>query len=464
MSLRLLHYSDLETALDDPERCARLAGTLAARRDGDTVVIGTGDNTAPGALSLATEGRAALEFFRTVSPDVDTFGNHDFDHGVDALRDVVADSPQTWVCANAHRDGARFAGATPWTVVETATRRLGVVGVAHPETAELNPNAAPVRFSEPGPAVEAAVDALRERGVDRVAVLSHLGDDADLARGLDADVILGAHDHEPRLERVDGTLVCRPGGTARHLLEVSFDGEAATATHHDVADAPLDEATADALRERTASAGLAETVGTTDDPIVCDLQACKRGESRLGNLLVDAYRWKAGADVALNSGGGFRRRDPLAGDVTAFDLVSVTPYDSDLVVVRVDGEALTATLRDLALADAPDDLPEWHFGHVSGAAVVWDDEAGELRSARVGGDPVDVDASYDLATTEFFVANDELFPAFGPAAVVEHCGPQYEAVVEYVRETGLDPELEGRVRRPTLPEDAVPDRNWPHSP
>jgi 2',3'-cyclic-nucleotide 2'-phosphodiesterase (5'-nucleotidase family) len=40
-------------------------------------VVGTGDNTAPGVLSLATEGRAALPFFEAVEPDADTFGNHD---------------------------------------------------------------------------------------------------------------------------------------------------------------------------------------------------------------------------------------------------------------------------------------------------------------------------------------------------------------------------------------------------
>jgi 2',3'-cyclic-nucleotide 2'-phosphodiesterase (5'-nucleotidase family) len=467
MGLRVLHYADVEVAYDDPERIGRLAGLVGELRDEDTVVSGAGDNVGPGVLSLVTRGRQALDYFRAVDADVDTFGNHDFDHGVDALLDVVDDSPQTWVCANAFRDGERFAaaeGSTPWTVVETETYRVGVVGVAHPETADINPNAADVRFAEPTQATRAGVEALRERDVDRIVVLSHLGDDTELARNVDVDVILGAHDHETLVERVDGTLVCRPGGTGRYLLDVSFDGEQATATHHDVADAPLDATAADALRERLDATGLAETVATPEEPIVCDMLACKRGESRLGNLITDAYRWKTGADVGLNSGGGFRRREPLAGDVTAFDLVSVTPYDSDLLVVRVDGETLMATLRQLALVEAPDDVPRWHFGHVSGAEVVWDDATEELRGVRVDGDPVDSASTYDVVTSEFFVANDELFPSFGPNDVVERCGLQYEAVVEYVRETGLDPELEGRISRPTLPADAIPERDWPNSP
>lgn len=467
MGLRVLHYADVEVAHDDPERIGRLAGLVDRLRDEETVVCGGGDDTGPGVLSLVTEGRQALGFFRGVDADVETFGNHDFDHGVDSLLAVVDDSPQTWVCANAYRDGERFGtaeGVVPWTVVETATRRVGVVGVAHPETAEINPNAAGVEFTDPIPAAREGLAAVREEGVDRAVVVSHLGDDADLARAVDADVVLGGHDHDPLVDRVDGTLVCRPGGDGRALLEVTFDGGDPAATRHAVPEGPIDEGVADAVRDRMDAAGLADAVGTADEPIPCDVMACKRGESAIGNLITDAYRWRTGADVALNSGGGFRRRQPLSGEVTAFDLVSVTPYDSDLLVARVDGEALRSTLRHLALADAPDDLPTWHFGHVSGAEVVWDDAAGRLRSARVDGDPVDPDGTYDLATSEFFVANDGLFPAFGPGDVVDRAGPQYEAVVDYAREEGFDHHLDGRIRRPTLDPDDVPDRDWPNSP
>ena len=59
MSPRLLQYSDLEGVYDDPDRLARLVGLLAARRDDRTLVVGTGDNTGPGVLSLVERGRQA---------------------------------------------------------------------------------------------------------------------------------------------------------------------------------------------------------------------------------------------------------------------------------------------------------------------------------------------------------------------------------------------------------------------
>lgn len=68
MSLRVVHYSGVENAYDEPERVGRLAGTIDALRDDRSVVVGTGDNTAPGVLALRTDGRQALDFFRDVDP------------------------------------------------------------------------------------------------------------------------------------------------------------------------------------------------------------------------------------------------------------------------------------------------------------------------------------------------------------------------------------------------------------
>ncbi|MFT4885767.1 MAG: hypothetical protein ACI8U4_003295, partial [Natronomonas sp.] len=50
--VRLLHYSDIENAHDDPERVGRIAGLIDERRGADALVCGTGDNMAPGVLPL----------------------------------------------------------------------------------------------------------------------------------------------------------------------------------------------------------------------------------------------------------------------------------------------------------------------------------------------------------------------------------------------------------------------------
>ena len=114
--MRLLHYSDIENAHDDPATIAGLAGTIESLRDDRTLVCGTGDNVAPGVLPLVSEGEIALDFFEAVSPTVETFGNHDFDFGPDRTAEIVRRSPQRWLSANVRLNGSPFAGVDPISV------------------------------------------------------------------------------------------------------------------------------------------------------------------------------------------------------------------------------------------------------------------------------------------------------------------------------------------------------------
>ncbi|MFC4407524.1 bifunctional metallophosphatase/5'-nucleotidase [Haloarchaeobius iranensis] len=455
MPLRILHYADVERAPDDPELLARLVGLVRERRDEETLVFGAGDNLGPGVLSLVTDCRHALDFFEAVRPDGDTFGNHDFDHGPEATRAVVADSPMPWLCANVFDAGEPFAadeGAVPWAVLEAGEHRVGVTGVASPETPDINPSAEGLSFGDPVAAADDAVAALRERDVDHVVVLSHCGDDTALAEQLDVDVVLGGHAHEEFIDRVAGTLLVRAGSNASGLSEVVFN-DRPTAYRLPTGDAPVAEDLLEALEARRREAGLTDTIATLDEPVTVTRADTKQGESRVGNLVTDAYRWVSSADIAVHSSGGLRTTEPLVGDVTAADIIGLCPFENELVSVRITGEQVRRTVHDAALAQYGDEVPTHWFGHLSGLSVVWDDEFDEAREVRVRGEPLEHDATYTLATSGYYVESSHLFDAFGPTDVVATHGQQYEAIVEYAREHGVDPSIEGRIERPTL--DAV---------
>ncbi|WP_257297620.1 bifunctional UDP-sugar hydrolase/5'-nucleotidase [Haloarchaeobius sp. FL176] len=461
MSLRILHYADVERAPDDPELLARLVGLVRERRDEETLVFGAGDNLGPGVLSLVTDSRHALDFFDAVEPDGDTFGNHDFDRGPEVTRDVVADSPMPWICANVHADGELFAadeGVVPWTVLETDEHRVGVTGVANPDTPDMNPDARGLTFADPVSTAGEAVTELRQRQVDHVVVLSHCGDDTALAEQLDVDVVLGGHAHEEYIDTVAGTLLVRAGSNASGLSEVVFE-DRPRGYRLPTRDAPVAADLLDALDTRRLEAGLTDEVASLDEPVSVDRADTKQGESRVGNLVTDAYRWAANADIAVHSSGGLRPTDPLAGDVTAADVIGLCPFENELVSVRITGEQVRRTVHDAALAQYGDEVPAHWFGHLSGLSVVWDDVADEAREIHVGGEPLDHDATYTLATSGYYVESSHLFDGFGPEDIVDRHGQQYDAVVEYARQNDVSPRIEGRVRRPTLDDvrDGTPD-------
>ncbi|WP_254545051.1 bifunctional metallophosphatase/5'-nucleotidase [Halomarina pelagica] len=444
MSPRLLHYSDIEGVYDVPERLARLAGAVRERRGDDSLVVGTGDDTAPGVLPLVRKGRQAVEFFEAVRPDAETFGNHDFDYGLDAIRGIVRDTPQTWVSANVRDDGTVFgeaAGVVPSATFAVDGATVGVVGVTDPTTKEMSPRANGLDFADPTAAVGRELDSLRDDGADYLVVLSHLGGaDDDLARRFDVDAILGGHVHVPRVERVAGTLCTRPGPNGERLVEVDLD--AGTATSH-----PVDDATPDAdLRERferhRAETGLSEVVARVDEPIRRTRDLRRGGECRIGNFVADAYRWATDADCALHNSGGIRDGPSLDGAVTVADLVSVVPFDEPVATAAVTGEDLRALFGEAYRAPHGD--PNWN-AHVSGAEVVYDTDACEVVELTVGGLPVDDGATYRLATNAYLLQAGHEFPTLRPAHRVETHGVQYEVLADYARAVGVAPECEGRV-------------------
>jgi 2',3'-cyclic-nucleotide 2'-phosphodiesterase (5'-nucleotidase family) len=446
MPPRLLHYSDVENAYDTPERIGKLAGTIEALRDADTIVAGSGDNTAPGVLSLVEEGRQALELFEAVGSDVETFGNHDFDHGLDATRGIVRDSPQSWVASNVFVDGERFgadAGVRRTATVERAGSTVGFLGVLDPTTPSINPAAEPLTVTDPIPAAQEAAADLRTNGAEYVVALSHLGrGDDELAREVAVDAVLGGHVHSPRVETVAGTPVVRPGANGRAVCVVDLgDGSAA---RHETSDGAVDERVAAALRERNAAADLGEVVASVDDPIERTENATFGGECRVGNLVADAYRWATGADVALQNSGGVRDGPPLAGEVTVADLVSLVPFEEPIVVAEVSGATLRDALAQGAGAAVGFGEDDWWHAHVSGAQLAWRD--GDVREVAVGGSPLDPDRTYTLATSDYLLYSDDEFPALDDHHRAATYDTQWRVVVEYARETGVDPVVDGRVR------------------
>jgi 2',3'-cyclic-nucleotide 2'-phosphodiesterase (5'-nucleotidase family) len=459
VSPRLLHYSDVENAYDDPERVGRLAGTLLARDGPDALTCGTGDDTAPGVLALRTEGEQSLDLFEAIDPDAETFGNHDFDFGTDRTLELVERSPQPWLTANVHPEAAppgadpfgAGVGVRPWTVLEADGARVGLFGLTDPHTPDINPAADGLAFRDPVAAAEEAVAELRGRDVDYVVVLSHLGrGDEALAAAVDVDVVLGGHVHSERIERIDGTVLTRPGVNGEVVMEVSLpDGEV---TRHAVADGPLHEPVAASLRERMAAEGLTEVVARAPEPVERTERTCFRGESRIGNFVADAYHWAAlevGFEepvVGLQNSGGIREGPPLSGEVTLGDLMSVIPFPERVAVLDVPGRTLRSAFAEAA-RNVGFGESEWWHAHVSNARLEYDHGSSELLGASVGGRPVEAGRRYRVATSEYLLHTEGEFPSLTPEYRVGTLDVQYEVLAAYARAEGISPRVEGRVVR-----------------
>ena len=454
---RLLHYSDIENVFDVPERAARLAGRIRELDGPDAAVVATGDTTAPGVLSLVAKGRQTIDFYTATDTLFDTFGNHEFDYGPDALRGLVDDAPVEFVSANVRdEEGEPFGrreGVVPWTTRAVDGATVGFVGVTDPATDSLNPMAAPLTFDDPVAAVREALDDLASEGpaVDHRVVLSHLGGgDDDVAREFDVDAVLGGHVHSRRNERVDGTLVVRPGVNGEAVAEVTLgdpddaNGYPTATLHEPDGVAPHGELER-SLARRMAAADLDEVVDRVTEPIGRTGEVVHGGECRVGNFVADAFRWAHDADVGLSNAGGLRQGDPWHGDVTKADLISLIPFEEPVVLTSVTGAELRGVLREMAAPDVDFGEDDWWHGHVSNARVVWDADAEELLEATVAGAPIDPDARYTVATSEYLLHSDHEYPTLSERHRIGEADIQYEVLADFARERGIDPEIEGRI-------------------
>lgn len=155
-------------------------------------------------------------------------------------------------------------------------------------------------------------------------------------------------------------------------------------------------------------------------------------ESALSNWFIDLLMAKteklAGkkVDVGIGNFGGIRIDMPK-GDIILDDMLSMFPFKNQLVYVEHTGKQLRTILEEMA-AD--------RFQVLGGVRVVAD--GGKLVSAEIGGEPLDDEKIYGLATITFLLeGGDGLALAENAVSVTSFDNVDIiDAVLEYVyRET-----------------------------
>lgn len=233
-TLLILHTNDLHDHLrpgyDGTGGFAHLSGYAAAqRRDRtDLLLLDGGDVTEKGDLAaFKTQGTLSYEAMARIGYQAVVPGNHDFSHGLEALRGHAALLGGTaMLCANLRdREGGEVFPASK--IFEVNGLRAGVIGVT------TDTNDAPVfAFAKTVEAVRA--EAARLRGeCDVLIVLAHLGsrECQTLAEAApEVDLFVGGHTHELLREPIrtpGGAVIVQAGQYAEHAgrVELTADTE-----------------------------------------------------------------------------------------------------------------------------------------------------------------------------------------------------------------------------------------------
>lgn len=170
------------------------------------------------------EGKLELELMSKLGYDAGTFGNHEFDNGIDGLVKHLDKANFPFLTANYDFSGTLLEGRTrKYLVIKKDGIRIGLTGVGIDVTGLVDPNNHKgMTYLDPIPVVNRVARMLKEeQQCDLVICLSHLGykyenspvDDLKLAAGTrNVDIIIGGHTHtflnEPtRVHDLDGNEV-----------------------------------------------------------------------------------------------------------------------------------------------------------------------------------------------------------------------------------------------------------------
>lgn len=448
VTLTVLHTNDMHGQVLEPARgrggLVALGRAIRQERDrarerGDAVLLlDAGDlfkGTPEGDL---TDGEVMVAWMNHLGYDAAVVGNHEFDHGVAVTERLVRGASFPFLGGNVRLPGgappewlglagSRAADAVPEAlrgavVLRTLTSRSGrarvaVVGLTTSAMKQvtLKGVTGDLEFSEEAATLERVLAALPP--VDLVLLVTHcgLGVDRALAGRFQGkiDVIVGGHSHSrlPEGERQERVLVCQTGSRTEALGRVRITVTPPRAGEGRRVEARADLVAAGDDIEAVLTPFVEQVKERVDLPVGTLVRDLVRvggfGSSSLGNLHVDVMREATGADVALHNKTGIRADIP-AGEVKVRHLYQVAPFGNTVVTMRLRG----SDLRDLfaGMLRSTSRLLE-----VSGAVVICDPTAPEterLLEVTVGGEPLDPERVYVVATNNFLAGGGDGHDAF----------------------------------------------------
>ncbi len=212
--LTILHTNDTHSQVEpkDNGQCgyARRMGLIAEERKADKnlLLVDAGDFSQGTPYFNFYRGRVEIEAMNRMRYDAVTFGNHEFDNGLDTLAMVVRHAKFPFVCANYDFTGTPLDGLVqPFAIVHKGGLKIGIFGLGcDPKGIIADKNFEPAVYLDPYPVAQRMADTLRAQKCDIVVCLSHMGtygkaeeDVCDVAmvkqtRGI--DVVIGGHTHK----------------------------------------------------------------------------------------------------------------------------------------------------------------------------------------------------------------------------------------------------------------------------
>lgn len=346
-------------------------------------LIDCGDAVQGSAYTQVSEGEAIVECMNAVGYDYLTFGNHEFDFGIEALGNIVAKQNGKYLNANIVYTGESGKGSflnelAKYDIVKYGDISVGYIGIDTPSTIK---DSTPSKLKENDEFVinflfndeadnfynniQNILDEMKSKGADVIVCLSHLGygdeftpySSKDLANNTTGiDVIVDGHAHvnmpsafEKNKDGEQVIITCSGTGIENiGYLTISSNGTVTASNTNNYAF--VSDENKEIINEIVDSYAteLKKELFTSNCALpikdVSGIRMVRSREVGIGDLFADALRYYGEADIGIMNGGGIRTGINL-GTVSYSDLIEIAPFENVLTVIEISGQELVDYLE-----------------------------------------------------------------------------------------------------------------------
>ncbi len=390
--------------------------------------------------------------------DAAAIGNHEFDKPL-----IVLDKQRQWskfplLSANVYNRTTGQRMFEPYRIFERGGYRIAVLGLTTDDTHKMvmASNIVNVEFRKPAEEAAKLVPELRAKA-DFVIAATHMGHYTDGKSGVNApgdvemaravkgiDLIVGGHSQNPVCmsaenkrndaykpgepcapDRQNGAWIVQAHEWGKYVGRADFviDGGKVELVKYQLLPVNLkqrvsgqppklygeaiaeDAGVRDFLKpfQDNGQARLTVPVGETVGVFDGERARVRAQPTNLGYLIARAMQDRTGADLAIMNAGGVRDSLP-AGKVSYRDVLKVQPFANQISLVRLSGAELSKYLEAIAK------MTPGSGGFPQTAGVQMVIEAGVLKEAKVGGQPIDARREYRLALPNFSAGGGDGYP------------------------------------------------------
>lgn len=337
----IISTSDIHAKIDRLPQFAAFVDEVRQGQDTARVfLVDAGDRwTGNAYVDMATHvGRPIIEQMNRLGYDVATYGNHEFDFGLDTLQRRVEDAEFPIVLANVDTGDTPWEQPEPYVIRRVGGAKVGFLGLVtnyasgHPDGDDAIFEG--TTFFSAAEAAERYGRKLRER-VDVMVVISHLGldrDTTDLVAAMPyADLVVSGHTHECYAAKKDGVMVVQGNSGLKTvgLTTIKLRGGEIVDLQSRYVDIPKEGGKMSVAAEVEAykqNPELLKSVGALAESV---------DKNTLGNLMADVGRKVAGTDWGIYHIGGVRLGGLEAGDVCRADIFELEPFSSYYVITEM---------------------------------------------------------------------------------------------------------------------------------